>query len=132
MAHGQDLDFIKAARIAAAALRASEDLDSSRAHLYFDLIQSSLSEAARRELRNMMPANYEYQSEFARKYYGQGKAEGNREALTNVITRQLALRFGALDDGARARIAAASSAELEEIADRLLSAPTIDAALGNI
>jgi hypothetical protein len=134
IAHGHDADFTKAARIAAAAQRASLGLDSDRAHLYFDLIHTSLSEAARRALRQMMPPNYEYQSAFARKYYGQGKragrAQGNRETLTSIVTKQLAMRFGQLDDAAHSRIAAASTAELLRVAERLLTAPTLDDALG--
>lgn len=93
----------------------------------------------------MLPPNYEYQSNFARKYYGQGKAdgrmdglaegraeglaEGSRMALVELVSRQLSLRFGPLDDVALSRIAAASTAELNQIAERLLAAPTLDSAL---
>ena len=136
MAHGHDRDVRKSVRIAAAAQRMCHGLDTERAQLYFDLIHHSLSEAARRELRKMLPANYEYQSDFARKYYGQGKtegrAEGSREALISIIAKQLGLRFGALDESILARIAAASSAELIEVAERLLTVPTLDEALGHI
>lgn len=52
MAHGQDEDFTKAARIAAVAQRACSGLDTKRALFYFDLIELSLSEAARRALRH--------------------------------------------------------------------------------
>src|SRR5690606_31191488 len=69
MAHGQDPDVTKSVRIAAAAQRACSDLDNERAGLYLDLIHISLSEDARRALQEMLPANYEYQSDFARKYY---------------------------------------------------------------
>ncbi|HEY0683320.1 MAG TPA: DUF4351 domain-containing protein, partial [Steroidobacter sp.] len=102
---------------------------TEHARLYFDLIHHHLSEAARRALRDMMPANYEYQSDFARKYYGQGKAEGKAEGIADIVGKQLTLRFGPLDEATRSRIAAASSTELEEIAKRLLTAPTLDAAL---
>ncbi|WP_331067376.1 hypothetical protein [Steroidobacter sp.] len=130
---GQDEDITKAARIAAVALHACASLDTERAQLYFDLIHRSLSEAARRELSDMLPPNYEYQSEFARKYYGQGKtegrAEGRRETLIDLITKQLGLRFGPLDSVHLSRINAATSAELEKVAEQLLAAPTLDAAL---
>ena len=33
----------------------------------------------------MRPAGYEYQSEFAREYFGQGKAEGHRDALLAIL-----------------------------------------------
>jgi hypothetical protein len=42
----------------------------------------------------------------------------------------LSLRFGPLAQTALSRIAAASSAELEEVAERLLTASTLDEALG--
>ena len=132
MAHGQDQDVTKAAGIAALAQRVSGDLDTEHARLYFDLIHHSLSEAARRVLRDMMPANYQYQSDFARKYYGQGKAEGKAEGISDIVRKLLSLRFGPLDEATRSRIAAASSAQLEEVAERLLTAPTLAAALGPI
>lgn len=142
MAHGKGQDVTQSARIAAAAQRVCAGLDNERAGLYVDLIYISLSEAARRVLQEMLPANYEYQSDFARKYYGQGKnegraegraeglAEGSRERLIGLIAKLLGLRFGPLDDVTLSRIAATSSAELEKVAERLLSAPTLDAALG--
>ncbi|HEY0941004.1 MAG TPA: hypothetical protein VGE08_12960 [Steroidobacter sp.] len=139
MAHGHDEDVTKAARIALVAQRVCSNLDNERAGLYLDLIYLSLSEAARRALQEMLPANYEYQSDFARKFYGQGKtegraegrAEGSRERLISLIAQLLGLRFGPLDEVTLSRIAATSSAELEKVAERLLSAPTLAAALGD-
>ncbi|HET7132277.1 MAG TPA: DUF4351 domain-containing protein [Gammaproteobacteria bacterium] len=102
-------------------------LDDDRSRLYFDLVSSSLSEAARRELQTMDPAKYEYQSDFAKRYVAQGRAEGRAE----VIVRQLTLRFGALPAEAQGRIAEASLAELNTIAERLLTAATLQEALGS-
>jgi hypothetical protein len=123
MAHGRDVDAPKAARIAFAAQTASLGLDEDRSRLYFDLVSSSLSEAARRELQAMDFAKYEYQSDFAKRYVAQGRAE--------VIVRQLTLRYGALPAQAQARIAEASLPELNAIAERLLTAPTLQEALGS-
>lgn len=53
-------------------------------------------------LQVMKPAGYEFQSDFARHYFAQGQAQGR----------------------------AASSAELDEIGERLLIAQTLDEALG--
>jgi hypothetical protein len=78
----------------------------------------------------MLPANYEYQSDFARKYYGQGKSEGRTEGSRDTLIKLLSLRFGPLAETALSRIVAASSAELEEIAERFLTAATLDEALG--
>ncbi|MBX3695756.1 MAG: DUF4351 domain-containing protein, partial [Steroidobacteraceae bacterium] len=130
MAHGRDADIGKAARIAAAAQAASARLDDDRSRLYFDLVLASLSEAARKELQAMDPAKYEYQSEFARRYVAQGKAEGKAEGRAELVARQLTLRFGPLGDGARARISAASIEDLDAIGERLLTAQTLQEALG--
>jgi hypothetical protein len=130
--HSPDLSEVRsvqAARIAAAAQRACSCLDNDRAGPYLDLIHLSLSEAARRVLREMLPANYEYQSDFARKYYGQGKTDGRHQTLIDLVTKQLSLRFGPLDATALRRISTASDAALEQIAERLLTAPTLEAAL---
>jgi len=130
MAHGQDADYGKAAQIALAAQIASFGLDEDRSRLYFDLVLASLSEAARRELRTMDPAKYEYQSEFAKRYVAQGKAEGELRGRANLVTRLLALRFGPPPPEALALIAAASIEELDAIGERLLTAQTLQEALG--
>ncbi len=68
-------------RIAVAAMAASVGLDRDRATLYFDLVATALSEAARKALRSMDPSKYEYQSEFAKHYFSQGIAQGLSEGI---------------------------------------------------
>ena len=77
-------------------------------------------------MQAMNPRTYEYQSEFARRYVAQGQAQG-RAAL---VARQLSLRFGSLPSRIEARIAEASIEELDGIGERLLTAQTLDEALG--
>jgi hypothetical protein len=125
MAHGKDADTDKAVQIAVAGTFAVRGLDDNRSKMYFDLIFDSLSEAAQRAMQAMDPQKYEYQSEFARRYVAQGRAEG-RAAL---VMRQLALRFGPLTQQAETRIAEASIEELDEIGERLLTAQTLDEAI---
>jgi Domain of unknown function (DUF4351) len=84
--------------------------------LYFDLVLASLSEAARMELRSMDPAKHEYQSDFAKQYYGQGKLEGELEGMARLVTRQLELRFGPLPADALAQVASASIEDLDATA----------------
>ncbi len=140
MAHGKDVDGQKAARIALAAQIASLGLDDDRARLYFDLVLNSLSEAAKSELRTMDPAKYEFQSDFAKKYIAIGTQEGKREGTlegqlkgqTDLLVRLLTRRFGALPPPAAARIGAASNDELDAIGDRLLTAQSLEEALGPI
>jgi predicted transposase YdaD len=96
-------------------------------------VLASLSEAARKTLQAMDPARYEYQSEFARRYLSQGRAEGQAEGRAEgraeLLLKQLALRFGPLPASTEARIRAASIAELEVFAERVLSAKTLDEVL---
>jgi flagellar biosynthesis/type III secretory pathway protein FliH len=133
MAHGKDEDPKKSLQIALAAQMASAGLDDDRSGLYFDLILHSLSEAARQAFRTMKQAKYEYQSDFARRYYGQGRAEGRAEGQAQgraeLVLRQLTLRFGALSSELHARILAASIEELDAIGERLLTVQTLDEAL---
>jgi hypothetical protein len=76
----------------------------------------------------MDPAKYEYQSDFAKHYVAQGKAEGELRGRAGLITRQLTLRFGPLPPEALSRIATASIEELDAIGERLLTARTLEEA----
>lgn len=131
---GQDADYGKAAQIALAAQLAAIGLDEDRARLHFDLVLASLSEAARKELKTMDPAKYEYQSDFAKHYVAQGrlegKAEGELRGRAELIIRLLNLRFGPPPPGALSRIGTASIEELDAIGERLLTAQTLEEALG--
>lgn len=61
--------------IAELAIEAIAPLPGDRARLYFDVIMKTLPEVIRQLLEARMQ-RYEYQSDFARKYYGQGITEG--------------------------------------------------------
>lgn len=146
MAHARDPDTTKSVRIAVLAQMATLGLDADRAMLYFDLVLHSLPEAARRALQAMDPSKYEYQSEFARRYFGQGKAAGVEEGKTagiaegkaagiaegkaRIVLKLLATRFGALRPAIEARVRDASAVDLDAIAERVLTAQTLDEALG--
>jgi hypothetical protein len=73
---------------------------------------------------------YEYQSDFARRYVAEGRSEGVAEGRAEMIIRILARRFGALDESVQTRVQHAGKTELEAIADRLLTAPSLHEALG--
>jgi hypothetical protein len=126
MAHGRDEDVSKAVRIALAAELAGQGLDEQRWGMYLDLVFDSLSEAARKELRAMNPAKYEYRSEFARHYFGQGLAEGRSTLLQRLLTR----RFGPLPAEVTGRLSSATIDELDAIGERLLAAQSLEEALG--
>lgn len=125
MAHGRDSDVEKAAKIALAAEAAFLDLDTDRSTLYRDMLDQALSEAARKALLYMNPAKYEYRGEFAKRYYGQGLAEGRAE----LVLRQLSLRFGTVPEEAQAKVRSARIEELDRIGERLLTAGSLDEAL---
>lgn len=133
MAHGGSVDVEKATRIALTAEAALLGLDAERSTLYSDMLFKALSEAARRALCAMNLPKYEYQTEFAKRYYGQGltdgEARGRLEGRSELILRQLAVRFGALPEGVRTQLQSASTEELDRIGERLLAASTLDEAL---
>jgi hypothetical protein len=90
-----------AAELAAVALSAARQLDAERASLYFDLVFASVQGTARLALEALMAAkNYEYQSDFAKRYFGQGKAEGKAQSVLAVLSA----RGIDVPDNARARI----------------------------
>ena len=91
MAHGQSE---RGFDVGKAALEAVMTLDEDRVLFYNDLVVAALSEAARRSLEALMqPEGYEYQSDFARKYFGNGKAEGKAEGEAKGKRDMLLLLF---------------------------------------
>jgi hypothetical protein len=150
MAHGQDPDIERAAKVANAAQLASLGLDADRSKFYCDLVQNAVSEAARRALQNMDLSKYEYQSEFARRYVAQGRQEGREQGIeqgiergieqglakgrsagrADLLARLLAHRFGPLPPTVHERLATASIEELDAIGERLLTAQSLPEALG--
>jgi flagellar biosynthesis/type III secretory pathway protein FliH len=56
----------------------------------------------------------------------EGKAEGLREGKAKLLLEQLGERFGPPSDATRARIASATSEQLDAWAKRILTAATLD------
>jgi hypothetical protein len=137
-AHGRDADIDKAVRIASAALAATRDLDDERQRLYFDLVRAALSEAVKESLEAMKPANYEYQSDFARKYFAEGRAagqvegraagqvEGRAAGQAALLLKLLRGKFGPLPESAISRVQSAGLDELDRWSELFLSARSID------
>jgi len=65
--------------IAEVAVEAISRLPEELFRLYYDVILRSLPEVLRRRLEARMIKGYQYQSDFARTYYGQGLAEGEQK-----------------------------------------------------
>ena len=126
MAHGGDREDI-AVPIAWAALRAVDGLDEERAKLYADLVLSRLGEAAKAALEALMlSGKYEYQSDFAKKYIAQGKAEGEAKGKAEAVIAVLEARGLAIPDDVRRRVAA--STDLAELGRWLRRAAVVDSA----
>jgi hypothetical protein len=73
-----------------ALLAALETLDQDHADLYADMVLAALPEASRDYLEALMSATrirrtYGYQSDFARRYYADGKADGKAMAVMAVL-----------------------------------------------
>jgi hypothetical protein len=97
--------------IAEAAEAGLDGLPEDRQRLYWDVILSSLPDALRQALEVRMLENYEYQSDFARKYYGQGRKEGLRRAVLELV----GARRPELRDELEPRLQDRSEAELVKL-----------------
>jgi len=77
---------------------------------------------------------YEYQSEFARRFYGQGVeagiARGVERGRVDLVLKLLATRYGPLSAEVAGKVQNTGAAELDSIAERVLTAKTLDEALG--
>jgi hypothetical protein len=93
--------------IAEAAIEAIALLSEDRARLYLDAIMDALPANVRRRLEARMMKGYEYKSDFARKYYGQGREDGLEKGR---------------EDGLRAAVVAVARAKLGQLSDADLAA----------
>jgi len=158
VAHGRSVDIPRAARIASAAIVASADIDAERSRLYLDLILITLLESAPEAIEATMNSlGFEYQSDFARRYVAQGreegkaegkaegkvegkaegkvegkaegKVEGKAEGRVEMILKLLVLRFGPLTEVVRDHVRRARDAQIDAVAERMLTAQTLDEVL---
>jgi hypothetical protein len=122
IAHG---DSEQGATIAAAVLPAVLDLDEDRARFYYDIVYTSLNDAARRALETKMKG-YQYQSDFAKKYVAQGRTEEAARKLLAILR----VRGIAVSDEIRERILAQKDPErLERWLERAAVASSVAAVL---
>jgi hypothetical protein len=83
IAHGQAPGSID---VVTTALTAVSALDDARAALYADLVMASLGEAVAKELQAMVATGkFEYQSEFAKKYFAEGEEKGRAAMLLRAL-----------------------------------------------
>lgn len=97
LAHGADPDR---STVLNALLSALKMVEPELAALYYDLVLAALPRAAQRDLEELMATGtYEYQSDFARRYFSQGRAEGKAEGVAEGRAE------GAVEGQARAVLA---------------------------
>ena len=123
-AHGHEPG---AEHIALAALIAVRDLDSENGLLYPDFILSRLGEVARAALELLMPPKgYEYQSDFARKWYGEGIAAGEIKGEARMLLKQLRLKGFDVTPELQAQIEGCKDlAQLDLWVERILAAQSL-------
>jgi hypothetical protein len=90
-----------------AMLAGLDVVDEKHAKLYADIVLMVLPAAARSCLEALMttPTTFEYQSDFARRYYGQGEARGKAEGEAQAVLTFLDARGFEVPDHVRERIA---------------------------
>ena len=95
--------------IAAVAVEAISSLSEEQERLYLDVILNALPAIVRRRLEARMIKGYQYQSDFARKYYGQGLEEGRDEGLRAAVLTIARSKLGPLSDSDITEIEAVSN-----------------------
>jgi hypothetical protein len=112
--------------VAIAATVAVSQLAEDKAKLYFDIVHAALSPNVRRELEALMIKNYEYQSEFAKRYLAQGREEGREEgreqARRDTVIQLAKLRIGEISVADELRILDANVERLDVLFEVLARA----------
>ncbi len=113
LVHG---DAPGAETVIAALVHALARLDDPIAESYLDLVlSSSVGNLVRAALEASMPlTNYEYKSDFAKKYVAQGREEGRVDAARKLLLAILEERSLGPSERTRARVEATSTPELLE------------------
>ncbi|MGW0063987.1 hypothetical protein ACWDTT_29130 [Streptosporangium sandarakinum] len=115
-------------KILAAMLQGLDHIEFDQAQGYIDEVLAMLPVAARQILEAMMrTGTREYKSEYARHYFGQGKAQGIAEGEAKMLLHVLAGRGIEVPEDARARILECTDpAQIERWGRRAGTVDTID------
>ncbi len=125
LAHGEGP---RAEQVGRAALLATLGLSSDSQLLYCDLVLTAVSEAARAALEKLMASgNYEFQSDFAKRYIAKGEAKGRAEGRAEALLTVLEARGLRVSDEARARILACTdAAQLDAWVRKAITITSVD------
>jgi hypothetical protein len=130
IAHGGSTD----PSVFKALFAALDAVEPDRANLYIDLVLTALPKAARGWLEEYMQTASHgsgYQSDFARRFFGQGKAEGNAEGRVTSLLAILDGRAIPVPDDIRAEITTCADIEqLDAWIRRAITAENIQDVLG--
>jgi hypothetical protein len=137
LAHGADLD---GADVLRALLSVIGDLDEDRACKYADVVFRLLPGGAAKHIWEglMATGTYEYQSDFARRYFAQGKeegraegrAEGRVEGRAQDILKVLAARGFTVSDALKNNINSITDVDiLDTLIERAVTCETPDSLL---
>ncbi len=118
-----------AEHIALAALAAAHTLDNNRAVLYPDFVIALLGAVARAALEKLMATtHYEFQSDFARGYFAEGKSVGKAETLLKLLQ----LRGFIVPEAEQGRVLACRDLDrLDAWVARVLTARDLDEVLAD-
>lgn len=134
----------EAEKIAKSAIKASLQLDEETRKFYTDWVMVNMPHHVQQALEKFMgvPANYQYQSNFAKQWIAfgkqegkvegrlegkvEGKVEGRLEGERILVLKLLKIKFRKVSKAALERIEKASMPELELWAGRILIANTLD------
>jgi hypothetical protein len=113
MVHGQGEAAADIARAASAAMRG---LDDERGRLYNDVALTSLRAAARAIFEDLMAnGTYQYQSDFAKRYVAQGRAEGEAAGRALAVLAVLTARGVVVSPAVRERVLACTDVALLDL-----------------
>jgi hypothetical protein len=108
--------------VATTAVGAISLLPEDQSRLYLDVVMTALSPLIRQALEARMQG-YEYQSEFARRYYNEGRNEGREEGREEGLQRAvLSLARAKLDSVTVEDDAAIRAIRDEDVLEALISA----------
>jgi hypothetical protein len=128
--HGKQADTGLARRIIATAIAAAGEIDDQRGNVYLDFIYSFLKGTPEVLENAMTSVLFKYQSDFARRYVAQGIAEGEAKGRLELILDLLGSRFGPLPESIQTRVRSASAAQIHAVGKQVLTAQTLEEALG--
>ncbi|WP_246180626.1 hypothetical protein [Nocardia ninae] len=94
----------QAREVLSALLAGLVKTEDERAKMYYDIVHKALSESAQHHLEELMTTGYEYQSDFARKYVDEGRAEGRASEAARMVLTVLDARGISVSDEIRARV----------------------------